>query len=53
MLFRSVDWPEGADNDMANIGSYFSAGTGRETEDEKESKELALWFGGGVGVDAF
>lgn len=48
-----IDWPEGGDDDMANIGNYFSAGTGRETKKEKENKELAEWFGGGVGVDAF
>lgn len=48
-----VGWPEGGDDDTANIGNYFSAGTGRETKEERENKELAEWFGGGVGVDAF
>ena len=52
-MAAGVDWPEGGDDDTANIGNYFSAGTGRETKEEKGNKELAEWFGGGVGVDAF
>ena len=48
-----VDWPEGRDDDTANIGNYFSAGNGRELREERENNELAEWFGGVVGVGAF